>query len=108
MKGTAVKRINKVVREGSHRRAAKELLTEFSVVEDSPKVMSVLKAIGARTGRKAVAAAKAAGVTTAYMKNNKIVKEDAQGNTTAINPVFKRSSYYLTIKPGTKFNAATK
>jgi hypothetical protein len=108
MKGTAVKSIKKEVREGSHRRAAKKLLSEFSVVEDSPRVMSVLQTIGARTGRKAVAAAKAAGITTAYMKNNKIVKEDAQGNTTVINPVFKRSTYYLTIKPGTKFNAAKK
>jgi len=105
MKSTAVRNGSKLVRKVSPKRAAKKVLADLSIVEDSPKAMSVLRAIGARTGRKAVAAAKSAGVTTAYMKDNKIVKEDAAGNTTAINPVFKRSSYFMTVKPGKKFNA---
>jgi hypothetical protein len=108
MKSTEVKNLSKRRSTVSTKRASKKLRSDFSIVEDSPRIMSVLKAIGLRTGRKAVAAAKAAGVSTAYMKNNKIIKEDSEGNITSINPVFKRSSYYLTIKPGTKFNASKK
>jgi hypothetical protein len=105
MKSTAVRNGSKLERRISPKRLSKKVLADLSVLEDSPKAMSILRVNGASTGRKAVAAAKAAGVSIAYMKGNKIVKEAAAGNITVINPVFKRSSYFMTINPGTKFYA---
>ena len=81
----------------------------FSTVEDSPQAIRILRQLGAQAARKAVADAKAAGLTTAYIRNkNKLVVVDSDGKATPLKPIYKRAKYYTKVKEGTTVYAIKK
>jgi hypothetical protein len=81
----------------------------FSDVEDNVDAFSIIKNLVAHAGKNAAAEAKAAGLSTVYIRDNKrLVKVSPNGDEVTIEPKIEKTSYYIYYKPSTVLHAVKK
>jgi hypothetical protein len=81
---------------------------DFSVIEDDSHAFKLIHRLANKAGIYAAAEARARGLGTTYVKNDKLVKVSAKGEAVTIIPKLNRVSFYVKYKPATILHAIQK
>jgi hypothetical protein len=84
------------------------IFRDFSTVEDNAEAFKLIQELANNAGKYAAAEARARGLGTAYVRDNRLVRVFAKGDSIAITPRINRASFYVKYKPATILHATKK
>lgn len=82
---------------------------DFSEVEDSPFALEIIRQLGAKAGKSAMAEARAMGLPITFARGNEIVRVFPDGKEEIVPaPLPACGTFYIRYKPGTVFRRRRK
>jgi hypothetical protein len=94
--------------EAINNRATGIICRDFSTVEDSAEAFKLIQELANNAGKYAAAEARALGIGTVYVRDNKLERVFAKGGSVAITPRINRASFYVKYNPATILHAIKK
>jgi hypothetical protein len=94
--------------EAIKNRSKEFIFRDFSTVEDSAEAFKLIQELANNAGKYAAAEARALGLGTVYVRDNKLERVFAKGESVAITPRINRASFYVKYNPATILHAIKK